>query len=549
MSPAGLQKWDRKGAVNDYIQDLWDASSSGLFDTHWVDDVLDGMVDQLRFTYAKRELNDILDGLEKYIEQLDARAEFIRGSKGEPKFIATRVWTKAISRQRVERYRPRRFARFAQWKEEFDARNETFRQNRALDAEIRAGAALQKRQLRAEPTFEKSRPTTAPPAKGEAARAKPAEVSRKPSIPATPIRKLDGSRLTRSIVPTWLCLIFLSWISLITGAILTMPVGVGAAVAGTAFMGAIAVPLWATFWGLVGMSRASRSTFDEFKFTSIPQDHPLAEMNRKYASDLGIPAPKLGTIGGRELGSQHRDALYAVFRLSHESEVQKDDAHPIGYARYLKVVTTWRELLKVMGLSQHANNIAALHFTFEDIKKVVVTVYEGDEARLMEQYRQGKLPKTKGKMGNLLDDVEWDGLGLDDRVLVYYGDWTANMVMSAKLVSLNADVQFALSSDYAKSFWPYIDSLHRHNWVDEDRLAELIGRDLWAETETSATRRDFRSTCRKAFDDMVRAGGLRSWRVEIRGDGRKKTHRYCYDHALNAQPELPLIEGHPVKAA
>lgn len=254
-------------------------------------------------------------------------------------------------------------------------------------------------------------------------------------------------------------------------------------------------------------------------------------------------------VAGREFGSQHRDALYAVFRLSHESEVQKDDTHPIGYARYLKVVTTWRELLKVMGLSQHANNIAALHFTFEDIKKVVVTVYEGDEARLLEQYRQGKLPKSKGKMGNLLHDVEWDGLGLDDRVLVYYGDWTANMVMSAKLVSLNADVQFALSSDYAKSFWPYIDSLHRHNWVDEDRLAELIGRDLWAETETSATRRDFRSTCRKAFEDMVRAGGLRSWRVEIRGDGRKKTHRYCYDHALNAQPELPLLDKSIAKVA
>ena len=195
-----------------------------------------------------------------------------------------------------------------------------------------------------------------------------------------------------------------------------------------------------------------------------------------------------------------------------------------------------------MGLTQHVNNIAALHFTFEDIKKVVVTVYEGDETRLLEQYRQGKLTKTKGKMGNLLNDVEWDGLGLDDCVRVYYGDWTATMVMSAKLVSLNADVQFALASDYAKSFWPYIDSLHRHNWVDEDRLAELVGRELWSDVENANTRRDFRSKCRKAFEDMVRAGGLRSWRVDVRGDGRKKTHRYSYDHALNEQPELPLLD-------
>ncbi len=245
-------------------------------------------------------------------------------------------------------------------------------------------------------------------------------------------------------------------------------------------------------------------------------------------------------VSGRELGSQHRDALYAVFRLSHETEVVRDDAEPIGFRRYLKVETTWRELLKCMGLTQHVNNIAALHFTFEDIKKVVVTVYEGDEAQLLAQYRAGKLPKSSGKMGNMLHDVEWEGLGLDDRVRVYYGEWSAAMVMSAKLVSLNADVQFALSSDYAKSFWPYIDSMQRHSWVDEDRLAELVGRDLWADTESAQTRRDFRSKCRKAFDDMVKSNGLRSWRVEVRGDGRRKSHRYHYDHALSTQLELPI---------
>ena len=249
-------------------------------------------------------------------------------------------------------------------------------------------------------------------------------------------------------------------------------------------------------------------------------------------------------VSGRELGTQHRDALYAVFRLGHEAEVQPDERSPIGYARYLKVKTTWRELLKCMGLTQHANNIAALHYTFEDIKKVVVTVYEGDEARLLEQYRSGKLPKAKGKMGNLLHDVEWTNLGLDDTVTIYYGEWTQTMVMSAKLVSLNADVQFALGSDYAKSFWPYIDSFHHHSWVDEDRLAELVGRNLWEEGEDAGTRRDFRSKCRKAFDDMVKASGLKSWRVEIRGDGRRKSHRYHYEHGLEPrQLELPMEKG------
>ncbi|ODA66144.1 hypothetical protein A7A08_02997 [Methyloligella halotolerans] len=245
-------------------------------------------------------------------------------------------------------------------------------------------------------------------------------------------------------------------------------------------------------------------------------------------------------VSGRELGSQHRDALYAVFRLGHESETVRDPSATLGLRNYMKVETSWRELLKCMGLTQHVNNVAALHYTFEDIKKVVVTIYEGDEQRLLEKFRQGKLPKDGGKMGNMLHDVEWTGLGLDDRVCVYYGEWSAAMVVSAKLVSLNADVQFALGSDYAKSFWPYIDSFQKHSWVDEDRLAELVGRDLWGPHESAETRRDFRSKCRKALDDMVKAGGLRSWRAEIKGDGRRKSRRYHYEHGLDPQLELPI---------
>ncbi|MGE3779865.1 MAG: hypothetical protein AB7F89_21940 [Pirellulaceae bacterium] len=158
-------------------------------------------------------------------------------------------------------------------------------------------------------------------------------------------------------------------------------------------------------------------------------------------------------------------------------------------------------------------------------------------------------------MGNLLHDIEWTGLGLDDRVRISYGDWTASMVVSAKLVSLNADVQFELTSDYAKSFWPYIDSMTQHTWVEEDMLAHLIGRDLWSAGETSRSRAEFRKLCRKSFDDMVRAGGLVSWRVEVRGAGRKKSHRYHYAHKLrqeNEQLELPMltsVEEVPVSRA
>jgi len=38
-------------------------------------------------------------------------------------------------------------------------------------------------------------------------------------------------------------------------------------------------------------------------------------------------------VSGRELGSQHRDALYAVFRLGHESEMVKDPSAAVGLRR------------------------------------------------------------------------------------------------------------------------------------------------------------------------------------------------------------------------
>jgi hypothetical protein len=266
-----------------------------------------------------------------------------------------------------------------------------------------------------------------------------------------------------------------------------------------------------------------------------------------------VPGHSIVKVAGRELGSQHRDALYAVFRLAHAETVMNDPKSPIGKSRVLVVNTSWRELLTTLGLSPHLNNVATLHLVFEEIKQVVVTVYDtrsgSEEKRLVEAFHKGTLHDAPGRMGNLLNDVDWSGLGLDDTVRILYGDWTANMIVTAKLVSLNADVQFALASDYAKTFWPYIDSFSNHTWIDEERLAILAGRDLWGEGETRFTRSEFRKACRKAFDDMVRVGGLRSWHDETRGDGRQKSRRYHYVHGLDkAQLELPIAQSEIVLA-
>lgn len=251
-----------------------------------------------------------------------------------------------------------------------------------------------------------------------------------------------------------------------------------------------------------------------------------------------VPGHSVIQVSGRELGSQHRDALYAVFRLD-KKETFIVEPESTWRRRGFASSATWRELLRLMGVSEHTNNVATLVFTFEEIKQVVITAYEGDATIVLEQFQAGQLPKGKGAMGNILHDVSWTGVGLDDVVTITYGDWTVEAMMKARLVSLNADVQFSLTSDYAKSFWPYIDGMNHNSFIDEVTLGYLTGKTVTA--MTAEEKSNFRKACRNAFEDMVRAGGLVKWTEEIRGIGRNKTRRYHYHHGLQQQMELDLI--------
>jgi hypothetical protein len=269
----------------------------------------------------------------------------------------------------------------------------------------------------------------------------------------------------------------------------------------------------------------------------------------KFRRTYIVPGHSYVEVAGRELGSQHRDALYAVFRLKpRRIQVPNPGYDPrlpasyTGNGRTLVIYetqTTWRELVKTLGLSEHPNNLLTLLTVYEELQTVVMRVQEGDPEKILEASRRGML-SGPGIQSNIIDTIAWDGVNLDSRVTVRYGAWVREMIEKACLVSLNADVQFALVSDHAKSFWPYIDSMAGHTYVDETMLAALVGRDLWAEGETSATRAQFRKDCRQAFQDMKRAGGLRSFRIEITGTGRKKGRRYHYEHALPRQIELGL---------
>ena len=261
-----------------------------------------------------------------------------------------------------------------------------------------------------------------------------------------------------------------------------------------------------------------------------------------------VPGHSVIKVRGRELGTQHRDAIYGVFRVGKNprKQVEQVEGKPVLQRRiYYIVNTSWRELLRAMAKTEHMNNLLTLHEIFEEINQVAFTVYEGSQRELFEAVKTRNWDKLHeispaGSIRSLFEAIEWTGLDLDSEVTITFGEWTAAMIAQSKLVSLNADVQFELKSGHAKSFWPYVDSMSNHFYVDEDMLAALVGRDIWSDDETKITRGQFRKDCKQAFDDMVRAGGLKSWRVETFGEGRRKSRRYYYEHKLTKQMELEL---------
>src|SRR3954449_11246238 len=175
----------------------------------------------------------------------------------------------------------------------------------------------------------------------------------------------------------------------------------------------------------------------------------------KFRRAYIVPGHSYVEVSGRELGSQHRDALYAVFRmkprriqipnpavLAVRPKRERDERFLIFY----ETQTTWRELVRTLGLSEHPNNLLTLLTLFEELQSVVIRIQEGDPSRIQEANRLVLLGGP-GIQGNIIDSISWDGVNLDSRVSFRYGEWVRDMIEKTRLVSLNAEVQFALTSD------------------------------------------------------------------------------------------------------
>lgn len=263
-----------------------------------------------------------------------------------------------------------------------------------------------------------------------------------------------------------------------------------------------------------------------------------------------VPGYSVVEVKGRELGSQHRDAIYALFRIRPvKVTIDNPDYRPRTFIppmlSYYETTTTWRALLKAMGKVQHVNTLLNLMTIFQEIQQVSVIMHEGRSLADVEKIKRARanrqLPDTAGSAEPLITSLRWQGAQLDSEVVVRYGTTVLQMIEKAHLVSINADVQFRLKSDHAKVFWPFIDSQPGYNFIDEERLAQLSGRILWGEKSSSAKRSQFRKECREAFRDMVAAKGLLSFEEEVTGSGWHKGRRWHYVHASPRQFELDAL--------
>ncbi|MGV2114603.1 M48 family metalloprotease [Agrobacterium salinitolerans] len=146
--------------------------------------------------------------------------------------------------------------------------------------------------------------------------------------------------LHKSTLPIWLGLVAGSWAGLAWGSLISVPVGIGFGVAaGSAFGGFLAVPLWGTVWGLVGLGRQRENALKEHGITLLKENDPLAQRVHALATRLGLRTrPWVGVMphnNAYAIGSSADSAMVVIGQplLNNltEAEVDAIIGHELGH--------------------------------------------------------------------------------------------------------------------------------------------------------------------------------------------------------------------------
>ncbi len=265
-------------------------------------------------------------------------------------------------------------------------------------------------------------------------------------------------------------------------------------------------------------------------------------------------------VQGRELGYQHRDLCFAIFReeptvfeIPNPRYEFYENGLPVNASlpetiELCEVAMTWHELLVARNLTPQTNNKKTILRLLQDMQKVLIVDHEGTPEEVIEKFKQGKI-SDYGRSQNIFYDISWSGTGLNDKVYIKFGPSIRETFRNKRLVSCNADVQYKLKKGFSKSIWAHIDGRPHFTWIDESRICNLLGIDIWDEDWDAEDRKRHREDVRETFKDMAQAGGiLPRFTEKVTGAGKRKERRYFYTHALNfdAQqaPSQPLqIDG------
>ncbi len=150
----------------------------------------------------------------------------------------------------------------------------------------------------------------------------------------------EQTPLKHSTFPTWLGLVAGSWAGLAWGSLISAPVGIGLGVAaGSAFGGFLAVPLWGTVWGLIGLGRQREMALKEHGITLLKEDDPLAQRVYTLGARLGLQTrPWVGIMphnNAYAIGSNADNAMVVVGQplIDTLTEVEVDAiiGHELGH--------------------------------------------------------------------------------------------------------------------------------------------------------------------------------------------------------------------------
>lgn len=126
-------------------------------------------------------------------------------------------------------------------------------------------------------------------------------------------------------------------------------------------------------------------------------------------------------VRGRELGTRHRDALVALFRLRARRFETGVTADGRSRQAVYRTDTTWREVLQASGLTTHVNNLLTALRVFEELRSVTVRAFTGSFDSYEAAVAQGRLASA-GWSDGMIGSIEWSGVSLDSEVSVTYGE-------------------------------------------------------------------------------------------------------------------------------